>query len=120
VPTSPSTSTSKPTTGSITGVWKGQVQEAGRPEPFTMTITFDAKGGVTTDYPQQSCAGKLTKIGTNGAYLFYAEKITKGGFDKTTGKGCLDGTIVLFHVGATLLMSWFGVLDTQSYKHQQC
>src|SRR5947208_12475641 len=52
---------------SLVGVWTGQVQETGRNKPFAITITIDAKGA-TTDYPEQGCAGKLTRIGASGAY----------------------------------------------------
>jgi len=98
---------------SLTGVWTGQVTESGRPKPFAITITVDSKGAAATDYPEQGCAGKLTKIGTSGAFTFYSEKITKGAYDSAKGTGCLDGTVVVTKPGSNLLFSWFGSVDNQ-------
>jgi len=76
-----------------------------------MTITIDSKGAATTDYPEQGCGGKLTRVGTSGAYSFYSEKITKGAYDSAKGTGCLDGTVVMTKAGGNLLFSWFGSVD---------
>ena len=97
---------------SLVGIWTGQVTETGRSKPFAITITIDSKGA-TTDYPEQACSGKLTRVGTSGAFVFYSEKITKGAYDTAKGTGCLDGTIVLTKAGNNLLFSWFGAVDNQ-------
>jgi len=107
VPKAPAASTS------MVGVWTGQVQEIGRQRPFGITVSIDAKGAATTDYPEQGCAGKLTRVGSSGGYVFYSEKITKGAYDTVKGTGCLDGTVVVTKAGASLLFSWFGSVDNQ-------
>jgi hypothetical protein len=113
-PAAPTTAKPAAASSSLTGTWTGRVQEVGRSDPFAITLTIDAKGATTT-YPDQSCAGKLTRIGVSGGFAFYAEKITKGAYDKAKGTGCLDGTMVLTRAGNSVLMSWFGTVDNQPY-----
>jgi hypothetical protein len=110
----PATPAKPALSSTVTGTWSGPVTEVGRSSPFPVTITIDAKGGTTT-YSEQSCSGTLTRIAASGPYVFYAEKITKGAYDKAKGSGCLDGTMVLTRAGNTVLMSWFGVLDNEAY-----
>ena len=49
----------------IAGTWAGQVQQAGRDRPFAIIVSIDAKVATTT-YPEQGCAGVLTRIGSSG------------------------------------------------------
>jgi hypothetical protein len=100
---------------SVVGTWSGQVQQVGRAQPYPITITMDATGGVTS-YSDQACTGKLTRIAGSGPYGFYAEKITKGGYNSATGTGCLDGTMILTRAGSKVFLSWFGVVDSQVYQ----
>src|SRR5262249_45041624 len=75
-PRSPTTVSTKVATTptSVAGTWTGRVTETGRASPFAITLTVDAKGGSgTTDYPDQSCSGKLTRVGTSANYVFYSE-----------------------------------------------
>src|SRR4051812_32570045 len=114
-PASATTTVPKPPAAStsLVGAWTGQVQEIGRQRPFVITVSIDAKGAATTEYPEQGCSGKLTRVGTSGGYVFYSEKITKGAYDTAKGTGCLDGTVVVTKAGANLLFSWFGSVDNQ-------
>jgi hypothetical protein len=104
-----------PATSSLNGVWIGQVKQTGRAVPYQITLVIDGSAA-TSSYPQQSCSGSLTRIGSSGPYTFYSEKITKGGFDPTRNSGCLDGTLVLMRTGSNVLMSWFGALDDSPYQ----
>ena len=67
-----------------------------------------AKKDSTTTYPGQQCAGKLTRIGGSGNYVFYAEAITSNKFDPAKKKGCLDGSVTLLRSGDTLIYGWLG------------
>ena len=62
---------------SMTGIWTGKVAQIGREGGYALVLTIAAKG-VTTDYPDLGCAGKLTRIGASANYVFYSETITKG------------------------------------------
>jgi hypothetical protein len=99
----------------VVGTWTGQVQQVGRGQAYPISITIDAAGGVTS-YSEQGCAGKLTRVSGSGPYGFYAEKITKGGYNSATGMGCLDGTMILTRAGTKLFLSWFGVVDSTLYQ----
>ena len=112
-PATPKPATPATTSTSVVGIWTGQVTETGRSRPFSITVTIDSKGA-TTDYPEQGCAGKLTRVGASGAYVFYSEKITKGAYDAAKGTGCIDGTVVVTKAGSNLLFSWFGTVDNQA------
>ena len=100
---------------SFIGTWSGEVDQPGHEAPFSISITI-AASGATTSYPDQGCAGTLTRIGANGVYVFYVEKITKNRYDGTKGTGCLDGTITLAKTGNAVLMSWFGTVDNGLYQ----
>jgi hypothetical protein len=100
---------------SFTGTWSGEVDQPGHEAPFAISITI-AASGATTSYPDQGCTGTLTRIGANGVYVFYVEKITKNRYDATKGTGCLDGTITLAKAGNAVLMSWFGTVDNGLYQ----
>ena len=97
------------------GTWVGQVDQVGRETPFALVLTI-SPAGVTTNYPEQGCVGKLTRVGTSGTFVFYVEKITKGAYDARKGTGCLDGTITLAKASDKLLLSWFGADGSQSYQ----
>jgi hypothetical protein len=105
----------QPAAPSLNGTWVGQVTELGRDKPFAIVVTIDPNGA-TTAYPDQGCSGKLTRVGSSGAYIFFAEKITQGVYDKTKNTGCLDGTLEIARSGSNALMSWFGVFDNQPYQ----
>ena len=97
------------------GTWVGQVDQVGRGTPFAVVLTI-ATAGVTTNYPEQGCVGKLSRVGAAGAYVFYAEKITKGAYDPRKGTGCLDGTVTMGKASDKLLFSWFGASGGQGYQ----
>ena len=88
-----------------TGTWSGSVAQVGRGKPFAYSVTLEGKGGKTA-YPDDHCAGKLTRIGTSGNYAFFTETITEGKLDPTTMKGCLDGSLTLVKDVSGLVMSW--------------
>jgi hypothetical protein len=100
---------------SFIGTWSGEVDQPGHEAPFSISITI-AASGATTSYPDQGCTGTLTRIGANGVYVFYVEKITKNRYDATKGTGCLDGTITLAKAGNAVLLSWFGTVDNGLYQ----
>lgn len=108
--------TSAQTAPSFTGTWGGAVEQPGRDGTFTIVVTIPASGAATTSYPDEGCTGTLTRIGANGVYVFYVEKISKGKYDAAKGAGCLDGTITLARVGDKMLFSWFGTVENGIYQ----
>ncbi|MBN9018914.1 MAG: hypothetical protein J0H11_15980 [Rhizobiales bacterium] len=92
------------------GVWTGTFVQVGHAKAFPMSITFSGKT-IETSYPDQSCAGKLAKVGTKGDTSFFAETITQGGVDAATGKGCLDGNVTLIKSGDGFIWGWVGQHD---------
>src|SRR5438876_6202161 len=91
---------------SMTGIWTGKVAQIGREGGYALVLTIAAKG-VTTDYPDLGCAGKLTRIGASANYVFYSETITKGRYDAAKSTGCIDGTMTLTKQGEKIILSWF-------------
>ena len=89
----------------VAGTWSGTVTQVGRQSKYTVALTITAKGG-ETDYPEQGCGGKLTRIGVSSSYVFFVETITRGHVNK--GGRCLDGTITVTRVGENLGWEWFG------------
>jgi hypothetical protein len=89
----------------VAGSWSGTVTQVGRQSKYTVALTITAKGG-ETDYPEQGCGGKLTRIGMSSSYAFFVETITRGHVNK--GGRCLDGTITVTRVGENLGWEWFG------------
>jgi hypothetical protein len=88
-----------------TGTWSGSLAQVGRGKPFAYSLTLAGKTGKSS-YPDDHCAGKLTRIGTAGSYAFFTETITDGKLDPTTMKGCLDGSLTLVKDVNGLVMSW--------------
>jgi hypothetical protein len=94
----------------LTGSWAGTVTQVGRAAPYTISITLAGKTGQTS-YPDQHCAGKLTRVGTSGDYAFFTEAITDGKFDPATKVGCLDGSMTLQRNAGGLVMVWMTAYD---------
>jgi hypothetical protein len=95
---------------SITGIWSGKAAQVGRSGGYAVKLTFTAKT-ITSDYADLGCAGTLAKAGANGNYSFYVEKITTGGIDATTNKGCVDGSVTLIKSGDSLIWGWLGAVN---------
>src|ERR1700674_2213555 len=90
-----------------TGSWTGKASQVGRGGTYVVTVTITKKDA-TTNYPAQQCSGKLTRIGSSGNYVFYAEAISSNKFDPAKKKGCLDGAVTLLRSGSTLIYGWIG------------
>jgi hypothetical protein len=90
----------------VAGTWSGKVTQLGKQTAYAVVVTITAKGG-ETDYPDQGCGGKLTRIGASRSYAFFIETITRGQVNK--GGHCLDGTITVARVGENLGWEWFGI-----------
>jgi hypothetical protein len=90
-----------------TGSWTGKASQVGRGGTYVVTVTISKKEA-TTNYPGQQCSGKLTRVGSSGDYVFYAEAITSNKFDPAKKKGCLDGAVTLLRSGSTLIYGWLG------------
>jgi len=90
-----------------TGSWTGKASQVGRGGTYVVTVTITKKEATTT-YPAQQCSGKLTRVGSSGDYVFYAEAITSNKFDPAKKKGCLDGAVTLLRSGSTLIYGWLG------------
>lgn len=93
-----------------TGTWVGKASQVGRDRTYTVTVTIGKKE-ILTAYPDQNCTGKLTRVGSSGNYVFYAEAIVNNKFDATKKKGCLDGSVTLLRAGSSLIYSWIGAYN---------
>jgi hypothetical protein len=93
-----------------TGAWTGSLTQPGHPKSYAISVTLAGKTGQTT-YPDQNCAGKLTRVGTSGNYAFFTETISTGKFDPATKAGCLDGSLTLQKDGGKLVMAWMTAHD---------
>jgi hypothetical protein len=89
----------------LSGSWSGSVDQVGREKSYTMDITLAGKTG-QTDYPDQNCAGKLTRVAVSGGYAFFTETITRGKFDAATKAGCLDGSMTIQRESEGIVMAW--------------
>ena len=96
-----------PAAPALAGTWVGQVAETGHPGHYPVKIIITALAAAS-DYPDQNCAGKLTRIGASGKYVFFSEKIAVGAYDEAKGTGCIDGTLTLVRSGNNLLLAWVG------------
>ncbi|MFO1185736.1 MAG: hypothetical protein U1E56_13275 [Bauldia sp.] len=116
-PASAQTTAAKPATKPAAapvnaGTWTGQAQQLNKSGSFPVKVVITASGA-TTEYPDQDCGGKLTRISTSGSYTLYAEKITVNAYDEGKGTGCLDGIVTLRKSGTKLLFGWVGAIDDQ-------
>jgi hypothetical protein len=105
----PNGTAAKPSTNKapvdLSGSWSGSVDQVGREKSYTMDITLAGKTG-QTDYPDQNCAGKLTRVAVSGGYAFFTETITRGKFDAATKAGCLDGSMTIQRESEGIVMAW--------------
>lgn len=95
------------------GVWHGSMRQvdADGEKSYPMTLTLTEDGG-TTDYPKLKCGGELQRLSSaSGGYVVYKETITRGGFDRGKGEGCVDGVITLHSEADEIVLGWFGVFD---------
>jgi hypothetical protein len=96
----------KPPKAGIEGAWSGAVQQmGGGSKSYAMLLTVTKAGG-TTEYPDLKCAGKLTRVGSSGAYTFFTETITKGGVSQ--GGACINGSVTMLMTGNRLAWGWVG------------
>jgi hypothetical protein len=84
----------------VAGQWTGTVKQVDHELQYTVNVTVTDTGG-ETEYPELSCAGKLTRIGASGGYVHYHEKITKGQFGSEGGR-CADDVVIVARVGDKL------------------
>jgi hypothetical protein len=91
----------------VNGVWSGQATQLNRDKPFQVIMTVAAKGS-KIEYPDSQCSGTLTRAGTSGDFVFYAEKITSGGFDPARKTGCIPGSITVQKVDGAMIWGWVG------------
>lgn len=96
----------------LAGNWSGQAQQLGKSGSFPVKVVITASGAAT-EYPDQDCSGKLTRIAASGDYTLYAEKIGVGAFDEAKGTGCLNGIVALRKVDGKLLFGWVGSVEDQ-------
>jgi hypothetical protein len=96
--------------GDLSGAWTGPLAQVGQTKQHPITITLSGKTG-TSSYPDQHCAGKLTRVGSTGDYAYFTEAITEGKFDPTTKSGCLDGSMTLVRAGGSLVLGWVAAYD---------
>ncbi len=94
----------------LKGTWSGGLNQVARAKQFNVALTLDGRRGTST-YPDEHCSGKLSRIGTSGDTVAYAETITQGKFDATKNTGCLDGTYTLVHGDNGLVVGWLGAHD---------
>jgi hypothetical protein len=99
-----------PKPGNLTGTWTGPLAQVGQTKQHPITITISGKTG-TSSYPDQHCAGKLTRVGSTGDYAYFTETITEGKFDPTSKSGCLDGSMTLVRAGGSLVLGWVAAYD---------
>ena len=93
--------------GPLAGNWTGTFVQVGHPQAYRMAIQFSGKSA-EIDYPDQSCGGKLARVGAKDGTSFYVETITRGGVDPATGHGCVGGNVTLIRSGETLIWGWVG------------
>ena len=90
---------------SVTGTWSGSVTQAGSAKAYSLVLKVRAKDG-ETDYPELSCGGRLTRVGSSSGYTFFIETITRGRQDQ--GGRCIDGSITIAPAGDQLAWGWVG------------
>ena len=100
----------KATKPAAAAMWTGKALQVGHSKGYTVTLKVSAKA-MESEYPELACGGKLTKVGAKGDSSFYIETITHGALDKTTGKGCIDGTVTLIKSGEGYIWGWVGQYD---------
>jgi len=91
----------------LSGNWTGTFVQVGHPQAYRMAIQFSGKSA-EIDYPDQSCGGKLARVGAKDDTSFYIETITRGGVDPATGHGCVGGNVTLIRAGESLIWGWVG------------
>jgi hypothetical protein len=98
--------------GDLNGTWTGPLAEVGQTKQHPITITISGKTG-TSSYPDQHCAGKLTRVGSTGDYAYFTETITEGKFDPASKSGCLDGSMTFVRAGGSLVLAWVAAYDSK-------
>jgi hypothetical protein len=68
---------------------------------------------VRTDYPELSCGGKLSRVGSANGYVFYTETVTRGRFEQ--GGKCIDGTLTVAVAGNNLTWGWVGSVQGKTF-----
>lgn len=97
-------------TSRVFGRWAGTVTQPGL-KPYSVVMTLGANGGAT-DYPELRCSGELTSAGSDGQYLFFIEKISRGRLDQ--GGQCFDGSITVVIAKTELAWGWVGDYDEKT------
>jgi hypothetical protein len=94
-----------PQKAGVTGTWSGSVTQVGSAKGYSLVLIVRENGG-ETDYPELSCGGRLTRVGSSGGYTFFIETITRGRLDQ--GGRCIDGSITIAPAGDQLAWGWVG------------
>src|ERR1700680_175611 len=97
----------RPTAPAIAGTWAGTVIQVQKSIEYSVTLEIGA-GEAKISYPELRCGGKLSRIGSSGAYFFFMETITRGPAD-TNGR-CTNGSITVARAGDHLAWAWFGLV----------
>jgi hypothetical protein len=93
----------------MVGTWSGTVAQSGS-KGYSVVLTI-RQGGGDTEYSELGCAGKLTRVGAQGGFIFYIETITQGGIKQ--GGRCIDGSITVTMLGEKLAWGWVGTHETR-------
>jgi hypothetical protein len=105
----PKATVPKPSTANapvdLSGSWSGSIDQVGRQKSYRLDIALTGKTG-QTDYPDQNCTGKLTRVAVSGDYAFFTETIIRGKFDAATKAGCLDGSMTIQRDSDGIVMAW--------------
>ena len=100
----------------LDGVWVGDLRQVNVGSEDTYPMTLKLMGALgETDYSSLSCGGRLARIGAANRQAVYSETIIRGRVDATTGKGCIDGFIVIQRYGSSLIIEWAGAYNGQPY-----
>lgn len=95
----------------VLGTWTGDVTQNEPAATYPVTVTLRADGG-ETDYPDQSCGGKLTPVAVQEGFVFLIETITRGAADQ--GGECINGSLTVTRAGDGLVFGWVAGYEGQT------
>lgn len=100
----------------VDGIWSGKMRQVnvGSEQTYPMKLELSGAHG-ESDYSSLNCGGQLVRIGAANGQTVYSETITRGRVDARTGKGCIDGFIVVQRHELSLILQWSGAYGGQPY-----